>query len=410
MNTDSAQSASEMSPEMLLAAMLGEGEIPDADAAVIRFAFQGYAEQLAKRPTAPIKTVSRGNLPATERKARKGKKGEKSDKPAKEPSERKMTVAEECAKVFPVDCMEPGTFEPEEFLRMLQDAGKRPARDSEGKLVYYTDETGATKIGADGEPVVKMVIDSVAERADIRFAIAGYCGLTSEPQGVQLDRARREAKRGHIFDSKGKPLPRGIEIDYAPFRDPQAHADKWSVEAYVAGLPNHYLALLGDLEARERLAVDEVITFQNLLDSFGADPKSTDPRERARARKYAEIVRREFPDGAEAYSEMVPKLDRKGSPVTDDNGAPVLVEKKMARRVDHPIAAALKTVQNVPALLSGLLRIAHERTEVIRADLDALESNLSPQSIAQAREIIMSRGAPVFETPLADLVSMMARE
>lgn len=307
------------------------------------------------------------------------------------------------------DCSLPkgGTFSPTEFLAALRVAGMRQAVDT---------VTGEFQFMRNGEP--RMVCDDGCKRDDERSAIAGYLGYDmADLHGTQLDRCTMIARRA--IQVEQEKLAGTHRVAEHPHRSYLAHAAKWSMLGFVAGLPKPVEKLLMDLGARERLALEDVIMFSKLRDLVG-EPETF----ALRAEDFAKALNKAYPDGQVCVT--APMVDEAGDPVMEKTGVMLpkvvngeIVEEPEMRQATalrkqvsiNPIKAKILSAQaESPAALEMLLAVleAHSsaRLEAIRADAAQIDSDTpTPAQILSAHEAMLKRGMPAFEDTLSDLVS-----
>lgn len=222
-----------------------------------------------------------------------------------------------------------GSIDALQFLALLRIAGMRPSA---------------------ANPKV-MVRDDIAARQDQRSAIAAFIGFDwQEPLGTQLDRATDKATY-LIKKAAQKPEEQSEVFEH---RSPMAHVLKWSVAGFVAGLPNAISKLLGDLAARERLAVDEATMFSNMIDAIDQQDSAL-------------------------FFKLVASLEKSN---------PTLV-------------SALRQEKQVRRMLSQLHALSVVRLENIREDIAGLDGeHPTPEQIQRAHACMMKRGATSIEQDL----------
>lgn len=210
------------------------------------------------------------------------------------------------------------------FLRIMREAGLRTVERANAET---------------GEIVKLQVFDASEHRIDAKFAIALYTGWTDEPWGTQLDRAVNHA-RFSILPKTATALPH---------RSPASHEARWTAAGWTKGAPDAFEKIRMDLEARERLAVDEVATMTALYEMAG--------RDRA------------------GFERRLMKLAK------DDPGLAALVRQK-------------------PELLGTMLAIAEHRLGTVREDLATFDFS-DPSAVEGRYATLSMRGLPTFVQELS---------
>lgn len=217
--------------------------------------------------------------------------------------------------------------------------------DVAGYFLTALCRAGLVKVTNDRGVTVE-VYDPIKGRADQKFAVALFAGWTDEPHGTQLDRAVLHAR--FLCTEQGN-----VWAEDMGYRSPIRRHAAWSVEGYIAGMPNALRKILADVAGRERTATEEYITMTRLV---------------------------------ECQSD------------------PIEFEKRLLTLAeDEPNLAAM--IRNPPApfetrahLLDTLETLADARLDELQHDLAALYSgDLSADAIERAHAALVGRGAPTFE-------------
>jgi hypothetical protein len=209
-----------------------------------------------------------------------------------------------------------------------------PAVQDHVLFLTYLRSAGVREVTDEVTGQIKTIHDPSEERKDQAYCVALYMGWTSEPHGTQLDRA--------VLHARFSLSPKSGTYTH---RSPEMHSARWSVAGFVAGLPNATQKILGDLGARERVAVEEVATMSALYDAAGTD--------------------------AAGFERRLLRLAK-----------------------EEPNLAAL--IRQRPELLVTMLTVAEARLAEVRMDLDALD-DFSPAAIERAHACLLARGMPSFE-------------
>jgi hypothetical protein len=184
-----------------------------------------------------------------------------------------------------------------------------------------------------------QVFDAAAHRADAQFAVALYSGWTNEPWGTQVDRALTHA-RFALLPKTGTALPH---------RSPEAHSARWTAGGWTKGAPDAFEKITQDLEARERLATDEVATMSALYEMAGRDPAG--------------------------FERRLLKLAK------DDPGLAALIRQR-------------------PELLGTMGALAEQRLASVREDIAGFDFS-DPDAIERRYQTLSMRGLPTFVEQLS---------
>lgn len=273
-----------------------------------------------------------------------------------------------------------GTLGAADFLALLRVAGKRQASD---ETTVVDDVTGEVKsvsvprVSESGTPI--MIHDTIAQRLDERAAVSAFVGWDlSQPHGTQLDSAVRLAQG---IMRKMARLAAGEQAEQYTHRDPAAHSAKWSVAGFVKGLPAPVTKMLADLVARERLAVNDEVTFANLR-------KFVQEGDRC---GFDRLVTKEFP------------TTQGVKPILNEEGKEVGYEHvEVPNPIGAKIAATRTDLPQLMVLLASLEMLAHARLEAIRNDIAGLDSEApTAAQIEAAHRAMLGRGASTIEEGIA---------
>ncbi len=299
-------------------------------------------------------------------------------KQAKEESHNSKIVATSSKKAGkkPAKLAKPKEEKPDEMAPVIDPYCPIKGTITAGDFLIACRRAGMVEVTSEETGEVRMVLDPVAKRWHERQAVSGFVGLTGEPHGTQLDRAQLEADRllrGGTAIGAGS----GDIADIRHFvRNPASFAAAHSVEGFVSGLPNGIKKLLGDLYARERIAVEQVALFESLRQMLLVNDLLG----------YEERLCAEFPVG------------HKAEEVFSEEGQVIGYRKVEVRDIVHTALLAVNGEDRFN-LLDDLLAIADSLLDCIQEDINSLDGNaFSASQIAKVHSLLIGRAVPSLES------------
>jgi hypothetical protein len=246
------------------------------------------------------------------------------------------------------------------------------------------------RLNKGGSPI--FCHDPIKGRKDEQDAIRSFIGyLPSLAHGVQLDRARLYA---HQLLRRQERKDVGIVLNTElSHRSPTANSARWSAAGYVAGIPHHMGKLIQDLEARERIARDDIMIFDALISYVGSESVDADTGE-------VIVTGTNLPAFRRVLTNEFPSLVSKMPILLED---PEGNQKKAGSTVVttvHPIAAEILSSasrKDLRAKLASFRALAESRYDAIQADLQNVGTIPTFEAIERAQAAIAGRGSPIIE-------------